>query len=104
MAGTELSYDALVRSANQLQTDKQDLEAVLNQIKTIIRNLTANGGFRTPRASQLLQQTSEEWSGATLQMLSVLSTLKQELERVKTEQEQRDQALAQDVGNLRSDR
>lgn len=105
MAGeTKLDFNALSLMARQVERDKTEMQGVLGAFDTLIRELV-NGGYRTPRGSQSLNQIASEFSSNKRQMLEPLTTLSQKIEEEKTKADQADQADASSViQSLRSDR
>jgi len=105
MAGeTKLNFNALSQMSNKVKGWQTDLNAVLAAFDTLIRELV-NGGYRTPRGSQSLQQISSEFSSNKRRMLEPLTTLAQTIENQRAQADQADQSDAQGVIEaLRSDR
>lgn len=97
MANVHVDYQQLQSSASQLQSGRQEMEAQLGRLKTMIDNLVASG-FVTDRASGKFQQSYEQWNSGAKNVVAGLEGMTGFLKNAISQHEQLDSQLSQSTG------
>lgn len=97
MANVHVDYQQLQSSASQLQSGKQEIEAQLGRLKSMIDNLVSSG-FVTDRASGKFQQSYEQWNSGAKNVMAGLEGMTGFLKNAISQHEQLDSQLSQSTG------
>ncbi|MGQ0777445.1 MAG: WXG100 family type VII secretion target [Pseudonocardiales bacterium] len=97
MANVHVDYQQLQSSASQLQSGKQEIEAQLGRLKSMIDNLVSSG-FVTDRASGKFQQSYEQWNSGAKNVIAGPEGMTGFLKNAISQHEQLDSQLSQSTG------
>lgn len=92
-----VEYEQLQSSASQLQSGKNDIEAQLGRLKTMIDNLVTSG-FKTELASGKFQQSYEQWNTGAKNVMLGLEGMNGFLKNTIAKHQQLDSELSQSTG------
>ncbi|MCA1704960.1 MAG: WXG100 family type VII secretion target [Actinobacteria bacterium] len=97
MANVHVDYEQLQSSASQLQNGKNEMEAQLGRLKTMIDNLVRSG-FVTDQASGKFQQSYEQWNHGAKNVMQGLEGMTGFLKTAIAQHQQLDSQLGQSTG------
>jgi WXG100 family type VII secretion target len=96
-----VGYEGLRQAAQELRSGKQELDATLRELKTVIDDLTSSG-FKTRVASTRFGAHYRRWTDATAKLVGSLDDISRAVQDAQQKHEQADSALAEGVGGLGS--
>lgn len=92
-----VDYEQLNSSASQLQSGREEIEAQLGRLKTMIDNLVT-GGFKTELASGKFQQSYDQWNTGAKNVMQGLEGMTGFLKNAISQHQQLDSQLSQSTG------
>ncbi|MGH8918608.1 MAG: WXG100 family type VII secretion target, partial [Actinomycetes bacterium] len=92
-----VEYEQLQSTASQLKNGRQEMEAQLGRLKSLIDSLVA-GGFVTERASGRFQQSYDQWNSGARNVVAGLEGMSSFLNTAIAQHQQLDQQLSQSTG------
>ncbi len=97
MANVHVDYQQLQSSASQLQSGRQEVEAQLARLKSMIDNLVTSG-FVTDQASGKFHQSYEQWNSGAKNVIAGLEGMTGFLRTAVQQHQQLDSQLSQSTG------
>jgi len=98
MANLNVSYEAMLSEATQLQNGKEQITQQLQALRSRINNLVTSG-FVTDSASGAFNRSYEQFNHGATTTIAALDDLAHALRNVATTLQQTDHTLAQQMGN-----
>ena len=98
MSNINVSYDSITTAAGQLDNGREALQLQIQQLNTLITNLT-NDGFVTSQASGAYQQSFTTYSNGAKQTVDGLIGLADFLRKTAQTLQETDQAIANAAGS-----
>jgi WXG100 family type VII secretion target len=93
MADINVGYEGLQQAAGQLKSGREELDQKLQQLQSIINNLTSSE-FKTQVASGKFAEFYQQWTTSARGTLESLDGMSNYLNQVMQGHEQLDQQLA----------
>lgn len=93
MADINVGYEGLQQAAGQLKSGREELDQKLQQLQTVINNLTSSE-FKTQIASGKFSEYYQQWTTSARGALESLDGMSNYLNQVMQGHEQLDQQLA----------
>jgi WXG100 family type VII secretion target len=97
MANLNVTYDELNQAATRLGAGKDDLTAKLNELQSLVHQLTASG-FQTDQASGAFRDSYDQFTKGTTQAVDGLDGMQTFLTKAAQALQNVDQSLAQGIG------
>ena len=94
MANINVDYQQLQTSAAQLRAGKDEVEAQLRKLQSMINTLVGSG-FVTEQASKRFQASYDQWTSGASQVMLGLEGMSSYLNAVMTSHQDLDSGLAQ---------
>ncbi|MGK5629285.1 WXG100 family type VII secretion target [Streptomyces sp. URMC 123] len=98
MTDVRVGYDGVGQAAGQLQTAKNSMSEKLQSLKSMIDQLVASE-FRTQMASSRFQESYQQWTTGTQNMIEGLEGMATYLRDVVREHQELDIRLAGGAGS-----
>ena len=93
MTDINVGYEGLQSAAGQLQSGREELDQKLQQLQTVINELTSSE-FKTQVASDKFSEYYQQWTTSARGALEALDGMSQYLNQVMQGHEQLDQQLS----------
>lgn len=93
MANLNITYAEMSDSATRMRNNKNDIDARLNECKSIVNNLTRSG-FVTDQASGRFDEIHTEFANSADQVMSTLEQLSRWLDKAVQAMQDMDSQLA----------
>jgi WXG100 family type VII secretion target len=96
-----VSYDSLNNSASQLRSGRDELDQILQNLRSQVKTLTT-GGFKTVTASGRFDAFNQQWTTSTNQMMLALDEISRAMTDAANRHQSTDSALGEGVSGLGS--
>ncbi|GAA3183373.1 MULTISPECIES: WXG100 family type VII secretion target [Streptomyces] len=93
MANMNVTYGEMQDSASRMRNNKADIDAKLNECKSIVDNLTASG-FVTDQASGKFDEVHTEFVTSANQAMETLDQLSQWLDKAVSSMQEMDSQMS----------
>ena len=98
MANLNVTYDQMTDAATRLRAGQSDLEAKLNELRSLVNQLVQDG-FTTSRASGAFESSYEQFTTGATRTVQGIDGMAQFLEKAAQALQSTDEQLASQIGN-----
>lgn len=98
MANLHVTYEQMNSSATRLRSGQADLEAKLNELRSVVNDLVANG-FTTTNASGAFNAAYEQFTSGAQRTVAGIEGMAQFLNKAAEALRSTDEQLASSIGS-----